>query len=42
MGLEKGLRETIDWTTRHMDLIDAAVARHADRVGLAVGEPTVA
>ena len=42
MGLEQGLRETIDWTTRHMDLIDAAVARHADRVGLAVGEPTVA
>ena len=42
MGLEKGLRETIGWTTRHMDLIDAAVARHADRVELAVGEPTVA
>ena len=30
------------WTREHPDLIDAAVARHAERVGLAVGEPTVA
>jgi UDP-glucose 4-epimerase len=42
MGLEQGLRETIDWTTLHVDLIDRAVARHAERVGLAIGEPTVA
>lgn len=42
IGLEQGLRETIDWTTRHLALIDAAVARHAERAGLAVGEPTAA
>jgi UDP-glucose 4-epimerase len=36
MGLEQGLRETIDWTTENMDLIDSAVGRHADRIGLAL------
>lgn len=35
-GLEDGLRQTIDWTTENMDLIDGAVARHADRIGLAL------
>ena len=35
-GLEEGLRRTIDWTTENMDLIDGAVARHADRIGLAL------
>ena len=37
MGLEQGLRETIAWTTQHLDLIDAAVSRHEERAGLAVG-----
>ncbi len=35
-GLDEGLRRTIDWTTENMDLIDGAVARHADRIGLAL------
>jgi len=42
IGLDQGLRETIDWTRRNLDLVDAAVARHAERVGLAVGAPTAA
>lgn len=31
-GLEDGLRRTIEWTTRHMELIDRAVAQHAHRL----------
>jgi nucleoside-diphosphate-sugar epimerase len=35
--LEEGLRRTIEWMTRHMDLIDRAVTKHAGRVEVPVG-----
>jgi UDP-glucose 4-epimerase len=35
-GLDDGLRRTIDWTTENLDLVDSTVARHADRIGLAL------
>ena len=40
-GLEDGLRRTIEWTTQHMELIDRAVAQHADRIQLSLDEATV-
>lgn len=30
--LEQGLRGTIEWTQNHLPLVDACIARHADRV----------
>jgi hypothetical protein len=35
-GLDEGLRRTIDWTTANIEMVDSAVARHADRIGLAL------
>jgi nucleoside-diphosphate-sugar epimerase len=35
--LETGLRATISWTREHLDLIDACIARHADRLAGVLG-----
>jgi nucleoside-diphosphate-sugar epimerase len=35
VGLEDGLRRTVEWTRANMDRIDACVERHADRLATA-------
>jgi len=35
VALEEGLRRTVQWTREHIDLIDAAMAKHADRMASA-------
>ena len=40
-GLELGLRQTIDWMNEQMEVIDRAIAQHADRIELSVPETSV-